>query len=444
MKYITLSLLSVLIIFSSCRNEDDIFTEEISPEPTEVESRIIEGKVSESFSVYASLTTKGQNLPNATVKMMYDDIELDRENTDAEGRFAFEEQPVPEDAYLIIDAPGFYKNVRNIRTLTPNVLPFIITLIRQNFEGLSGDDIDDLSPYINLYGGSAGFRDLQNIYFITNANSELIGADNKLFEGGHLEITTKANEPLILHYHTECSDQKIEIGPFSEDTNIRDILEEFTIDISRPEGVIINAFDCEGGTLSNEDHITFSKVNGLTKWGSSVFHLSKIYTDQCLIDTDPVVLISSVTKDPRMYGETSYNYLSGEEQVDIDLCEEDDSFINYSIGGEIEVVPDLFTYANILPDGSMILKQRESIEYEGRNITFQINDSFEGANTTGGVIFNNVIQGDGSVELEGRQIAVNINMNDGKFIEGTFDGPVIDAFESSLGNLRGTFRARIQ
>ncbi len=35
-------------------------------------------------------------------------------------------------------------------------------------------------------------------------------------------------------------------------------------------------------------------------------------------------------------------------------------------------------------------------------------------------------------------------MNDGDFVEGTFNGEVRDGFENDLGTLEGSFRARIQ
>ena len=441
MKYITLSFFLITLILSSCRNEDSIITEEILPVPEEATIVEIYGFVTEQFSLFSPYISR-QRLNNVSVRLMHEGSMLNEVNTDETGRFAFEEQLVPlGEAYLIFEAPGFYKNVARIDSIAAYE-NFNYILIRKTFEALSGDAINEEGPYIRLTTGPAHRDFLAPLYFITNTNNELIGANQQYVEAPFFEITTLASEPLLFHHFTECGTQTIEMGPFSEDTDITAFLEELTFDDKSRKSIRATVFDCAGAELDREAFELFSKGSELTI-RSANSNLANIGKLNCLIDNSPTTLVSVVTQNPRKYAEATVDFSSGQEDIEITICEDDDTYLNYSIGGGAEIVPNLFTYANILPNGHLILKQTDPVYPDGTHIAFQVFSSVEGINTLGDVLFNNPPLGSTNVAIVGQEIEVTINLNDGDFIEGTFDGTIYDAFESSLGNLTGTFRARI-
>lgn len=446
MKNATIGFLLITLFLFSCQNQDSIITEEVLPVSEAATIITIKGKITERFSSFSPYLVE-QQLNNVSVKLMHEGIMLDEVNTDGYGKYAFDEQLVPlDEAYLIFEAPGFYKNVAKLDSFeTYN--SFNNILLRKTFEGLNGDAISDEGSYIRLITEPANGDFLVPTFLITNANDELIGANQQYVETSFFEITTLANEPLYFHHLTECGMQTIEMGPFSEDTNITPFLEGFILDNKDRETIKVNVFDCTGLALNGTDFKTFYKRGDLTSYGtnSSGTNNNPLTPGKlnCLIDEHPTTLVSIVTQNPRKYAETTIDYTSGQDEVDINICEDDDTYLNYSVNGGTEIEPNLFTYANILPNGNLILKQTDPVYPEGTHIAFQIFDSTQGSTTNGEVLFNNQLEGKIDVIIVGQNINVEINLNDGVFIEGTFSGEVYNALENSLGELSGSFRARL-
>ncbi len=442
MKYLTHSLLLILILLSSCKNEDYIISEEINPQSQSAVLIQIEGVVVEEFSHF-DYQLSGHAISNAEVRLMHEGIQLDAVNTNESGRYTFPEQAVPiEEAYLIFEAPGFYKNVSKINQISsPDIDLLYTTLIRGSFEGLTGDAISDNGSYINLKIGSASTDHATPIlYYITNSENKLIGAGRQFVEAPQFEVTTLADEPLTLHYLTECSDQSTEIGPFSEDTDITGLLGEIAFDEREWKTIEANAYDCDGEFLTPAYYDFLVKINDVTRWYNNGSGSTFIGRYSCVFENYPNMLVSLVTKNPRRYGEIDYNYSLGDIVIpDITICEEDDTYFNYNIAGGIEEKPDLFTYANILSDGTIILKQKGSEFPPGNEVALQIFETDEG----GTINIKNLAFTSPRFQINGRGLNVNITLSDEKFIEGNVEGEVLDAFESTLGNLSATFRARI-
>lgn len=440
MKYLTQSLLFIIIIFTSCKNEDYIISEEIGPSAQSAVLIQLEGFVAEEFSDL-HYNSGRQSLSNVSVRLMHEGVELDKVNTDDNGKFIFPEQAVPiEEAYLILSAPNFHKNVSKLNnSITGNNFSSH-TMIRKTFEGLTGDAIKDDGSYIRLIMGLADFDNITPmVYYLTNKENELIGAARHFVESLHFDITTLANEPIILHYLTECSDQSIEIGPFSEDTDISGLLSEIMFDAKDWDRLEATAYDCDGELLTAAHFDFFIKIDELTSWFNNGSGATLIHRPICQLERFPDLEVSLVTKSPRRYGTGSYNYLSG--QVDIPavtICEEDDTYFNYNLGG-IEEKPELFTYANVLSDGTIIIKQKGSEFPSGNEVALQILNNDFGATLD----IRNLAFVTSDFRINGHGMSVNITLNDGEFIEGIIEGEVLDGYESGLGILSGSFRARI-
>jgi len=443
MKNIKLSLLFFLVILGSCRNDDSITIDEIAPPPLPQSSAMVEveGVVSEEFSEL-NYNLSSQPVANVSVRLIVDGVTLDEVNTDGKGRFIFPKQSVPLDkAYIILEAPEFHKNVSKINNLADPAWNFLsFTLMRKTFPGLTGDDITDEGPYISLKSGPTDSYLSPIVIYITNTDNELIGVNRLFVEASSFEITTRANESLILHYLTECSDSSIEIGSFSEDTDISDLILGIVEDDWDYELLRTKVYDCSDMELAPNWYNLAFKIDGLTRWfnsGSNTFFGSP----SCLFENTSSVLASAVRINPRSYGEITYNHSVGQNDIpDIIVCEEDDTFIKYGIDGGNDIVIDKFTYANIISDDNLVVKLRGASTLNGEDISFQIFKSDEGSNTLGDVVFTN---GSREVFIVGVGLNFTIDLNDGKFIEGTFSGEVSDAFETSQGIMEGSFRARI-
>ena len=150
------------------------------------------------------------------------------------------------------------------------------------------------------------------------------------------------------------------------------------------------------------------------------------------------ITFTVAVRSPRRYQETIIDYVSGTTPTfDMTVCEVDDTYIKYTLGNAPEVTGDFFTFANILSDDELVIKQHGLTL--GPNISFVCSGSTLGSHTSNVFFYDGI-----PIVLGGYQINTTITMNDGEFLEGTFNGEVFDENEESLGILDGSFRARIQ
>ncbi len=437
MKYINLSFLIIALFLTACQNEDTISSDVILPTPiavTVVDMEIV-GGVNEPGSL-SHWTLRNQVLHNVSVKLMFDGVAIDEVNTDERGWFKFNEQAVPvEGAYLLFESSEYYNNVVKVDTITGT--PFSTNLIRNNFPEVTGEAVSGGGPYIKLKATLQDNLSGVKYFYITNASDELIGTAQSYNDFAGFEITTLANEPLFLHYVIDCFDiGTIDLGSFSQDTDLGILLDQsynFDRDLG---GEFFTAYDCSGTQL--DDISIFFQIDGMTihSWGNAGFgHWN------CNFEIDPAMVVTVATQNPRKYGEVLINYVAGQDNLsDITVCQDDDTYLNYSIGGGATIEPDIFTYANILSDGRLLLKQKDKDYDNGTDISFEISDANVGTNILGDAIW----YGAQGVILGGPNLSISITLNDGDFIEGTFNGTAYNPFETSLGNLSGSFRARLQ
>jgi len=437
MKYINLSILFIALFLTACQNEDSLITETVLPTPVAVSvvDMEIAGWVNEQRNI-SHWTLLNQNLHNVTVKLMFDGVAIDEVNTGERGQFAFDEQPVPvEGAYLLFESEGYFNNVVKVDTITGS--KFSTNLIRQTFPEISSEAISEGGPYIKLKGILVNnFSDVP-YYYITNSNNELIGTAQPYNDFTNFEITTLANESLFFHYVIDCFDiGTVELGAFSQDTDLGVLLDDSYNFEKQLAGEFFTTYDCDGNQL--EDISIFFQRDGLTvhSWGNSG------YADyQCNFELNPNMVVTVATQNPRKFAEIPITFVPDQDLItDIVICQDDDTYVNYTLGSGGTVDPDIFTYANILPDGRLLVKQKDKDYDYGTDISFEFADSNVGNNVLGNVIF----YGAQGIQLGGTNLSTTITLNDGEYIEGTFTGAVFDPFESSLGNLSGSFRARLQ
>ncbi len=438
MKYLNIYLILLVFCFTACQKNEDL-TETVKDfslsELVPTSNLTLTGGVGE-YGSYLHWTNRNFRLQNVKIQLMYNDEVLDETNTDEVGTFSFPTQPVPnEGAYLLFESPGFYNNVSKVDTFSTSI--FGANMLRKSYPNLSGEAISNGGPYIKLKGVLQDPSEANiPLYYITNSADELIGTTTPVDDFNAFTITTLANEELFLHYKVDCHPEGvIPLGSFSEDTDIGVLLDQ-SFDFSKNlRGLFIsNVYDCLGANLS--EYSIFFNLDGLTEhsWGTSGFGAW-----ECDLLVHPVI-VTVATQSPRRYQEKIVDFSQPLGNLfDMTLCTEDDTYIKYTIGGGAEIDPNLFTYANILPNGQLLLKQKDPDYDNGTDITFFASGSNVGSSPTDVVFYSGL-----EILLGGYGLTMNVTSNDGEFIEGTFSGEALDAFESSLGNLEGSFRARIQ
>ncbi len=438
MKYINISLIFLLVFLMACQKDIDLTDtqEEVSPpELVPTMDLTLEGSVGEYGSLW-HWTNRNFALANVTVKLMFSGGLIDETNTSETGSFSFDTQPVPiEGAYLLFESHGYHNNVVKVDTFSNSI--FGTNLLKETFPGINGEVITNGENYIKLKGT------LQDpttahipLYYITNADNELVGTATPVDDFTDFTITTVPDQELFLHYKVDCyPNEVIPIGSFTEDTDLGILLDQ-SIDFSTTfaSGFFSTIYDCPGNEIN--DYSIFFKNNGLTEhsWGTAGYA-----GNECDFLAHPVI-VTLVTQNPRMFQEKIIDYSTSTDFFfDMTICTDDNTFIKYSLGGGAEVTPNLFTYANLLPTGELLLKQKDPDYDNGIDRTFLVSDTNPGIHTSDLVFYN------GFTTFVGcNQIETTITMNDGEFVEGTFIGDAYDGFESSLGTLEGSFRARIQ
>lgn len=438
MKYTNLSFLLLVFFLVACEKNSDL-TNSSSEFPPSImvpnTDLTLSGAVAEHSSHWY-WTTGYFQLSNVSVKIMFNGGTLDETNTDETGNYEFPTQPVPnEGAYLLFESPGYYPNVVKLDSLSSSI--FGINLIRDNFENISGEAISGGGPFVKLTGTLQSPSEARfPMFYITNSANELVGSAIPVDDFTDFTITSLADEELFLHYQVDCSPiGVVSLGSFSEDMDMGVLLDQ-SYDFSHDNagGFFSQVYDCPGNLIS--DYSVFFKRDGLTlhSWGTAGFG-----GNECEFLAHPLI-VTLATQNPRKYQEQIINYQPGQNLFfDMTICTDDDTFIKYTINNGAEVTPDLFTYANVLPSGELVLKQKDPDYDNGTDITFIISDGNTG-NTTSNVLFYNGY----TTFLGGNGLTTTITMNDGEFIEGTFNGNAFDGYETSLGTLEGSFRARIQ
>jgi len=450
MKYIYLSAFFLVFCFTACQKNAD-FIDTVTENPSTSPISTIDFAwwviVEEEESLYKWDDIHRTQIQNATVKLIFSGDILWESNTDHTGRVTFPEQPVPaEDAYFLFEAPGYYPLVVQIEG--ESIPLWRVNMIRNTFPNINGEAIKDAESYITLTGKLQNPSTTREAWFyILNADGELVGNSTVGPETPQFYMTTLPNEELFLHYNVECGDNGvIALGSYSESTDIGNLVDQsFDFSFDRDQFLLRNVADCSSGTklfgydlFYNVDNLTFQAG------GNSGFHL--LGCEQM----ERPVLVSVATQDPRKYVEVNITHTPGQrfEIPDQEACEDDDTFLKYTIGNGTEAGGEVFTFANILPDGQMVLKQAEISLNDYNRFSMVFDGATLGSHQSNLNLVVRQYSASGSWSnvngLGAYQLNSTITMNDGTFIEGTFSGEVLDTEEISLGNIEGTFRARIQ
>ena len=457
MKNTYLNFLLLVLLLCSCeKNSDitDIVDENMTSNPVETVNFTWWALVQEEQSLSSWNDLDAIAIHNASIKLIYRDNILWESNTDASGTFRFDEQPVPsEGAYFLVETPGYHPLVLAVEG--ESIPLWRINMIRETYPDINGESITDAESYITLTGALQEPSTADGAwYYITNAQDELLGTGATGPELPRFYITTVPNEELFLHYNIvrrsnaqigDCGDYGVvSLGSFSESQDIGALLDQ-NIDFSYDNDLIFIPMvtDCsEVNKIFNFD--TFFKLDDLT------FQSGAFRVPDCLL-TSESVLVGVATQNPRKYTEFLVDYSPGQGTIttpDVHVCEDDDTFIQYTVGNDTQGGGEVFTFVDILADGQMILKQAEhSLSNEDRFT--MIFDGFDIGNhqsTLDLVVRRTNDSGSWSYikGIGGQELSATISMNNGEFIEGSFNGEVFDTEEVSLGIMEGTFRARIQ
>lgn len=437
MKYYALCLIFIGSLLLGCDKNEDLSTEEIiNPPPTEISTIEVSprGYVTDPYSLF-SAHLNYLRIHNARVELMFAGEALLEVNTDEDGFYEFPEVEVPANGtFLRITAPGYYPNVVVIDAESPTIsYPY---LFRSTFGNFAGEGLSNAERYVRIYGflqeptntGGATF-------YLTNAENELVG--NYTSDGDlRFDISTVADQPLFLHYEFQClRGGPIPIGSLSQSLNLGTVFDlsvDFLEDLVTGE---INATDCGGGSVS-------SGYGMITRNGQTIYRQETdfYYAEQCLLEDDPSAFLTFITTDPRRYGTVNINYSGGAElDLSVEVCTVDDTYLRYAIDDGPEQDLQLFTFMNELPDGRAILKQINPSIFDPGCLSVELLGSTPGA-TSGDVRAYT----QGEIDFGGNGLTMTVLSNDGDFVEGTFSGPIFDTNEELIGNMEGSFRAKIQ
>ncbi|MEM7298935.1 MAG: hypothetical protein AAF391_11790 [Bacteroidota bacterium] len=100
----------LLLSVSACQENIDTVTDTTILTQTEVVEMELTGRVEPHY-----LQQKFTPVQDVTVSLVHNDVVIDEVNTNGFGTYYFESQPIPvEGAYVVIEAPGFFPNIRKI------------------------------------------------------------------------------------------------------------------------------------------------------------------------------------------------------------------------------------------------------------------------------------------------------------------------------------------
>lgn len=450
MKNIYLSIFTIVLLLTSCQKNSDI-TETINGSPSSELISTIDFEwwviVEEEESLYTWGDLYGNSIHNASVKLMFMGEVLWESNTDDSGRINFPEQPVPaEGAYFQFEAPGYYPLI--VQVETESIPLWRVNMVRNTFPNINGEAILNAEKYITLTGQlQEPFTARESWYYITNSNNEIIGNALSGPEVPSFYMTTLPNEELFLHYNVECGeDDVISLGSFSESTDIGILLDQ-SFDFSHGYDLVSlnNVTECSTG-IKLYGYELFYKEENLTfqAGGNSGFNIR-----DCQPAAYPI-LLSVATQNPRKYVEVTIMHTPGTQSnvPDQEVCEDDDTFLEYLIGNNMPGGAQVFTYADIQDDGQMVIKQTQNSLTKENRFSMVLSGSTPGSHQCNvNIIVREEFATGGWTNINGlggHAINATITMNDGEFVEGTFSGEVLDTGEVSLGIMEGTFRARIQ
>ncbi|MEL6832674.1 MAG: carboxypeptidase-like regulatory domain-containing protein [Bacteroidota bacterium] len=436
MKFHTLLTLLMGIVLCACQDNVDITNvETIEPGPTEIPTveLTLRGWVTEPFSLF-SADLNYLRIHNATVQLMFAGEVLAETNTDNDGYYEFPSLKVPaEDAFLYITAPGYYPNVSVVDGASPDY--FSRYLFRSSFGNFSGEGLTGAKRYVRITGYLQEPTDASGAtFYLTNLENELVG--NYTSDGDlRFELSTVADEQLLFYYEFRClSGGPIPIGSLSENLdlgNLFDLSVDFLEDQVAAE---INATDCNGEALAS-GYAMLTRKDQTVSWSNTEFY----FAEQCLLEDDPNAFLTYISTEPRRYGTVNIDYTGGDVlDLSVEVCEADRTFIEYSIDGGATNDLQWFTFFNQLPDGRAILKQITPSDAAPSGLSFEL-ASAEGQTSADVRAFTQR-----NIDFGGNSLSVDIQLNNGEIVEGTFSGPVYNAAEDLIGNMEGSFRAKIQ
>ena len=436
MRFHTLIAILLGIVLAACQGNMDITSVEIEgPDPTPIATieRQLRGWVTEPFSLF-SADLNSLRIHNASVQLIFEGEILAEANTDEDGYYEFPNLSIPaEEAFLYISAPGYYPNVSVVDGASPD--NFNRYLFRSSFGDFSGEALTGAKRYVRITGYLQEPTDASGAtFYLTNLDNKLVG--NYTSDGDlRFELSTIADEPLLFYYQFRClSGGPIPIGALSENVelgNLFDLSVDFLEDVVAAE---INATDCSGQSL-NSGYALLTRKEQTISWTNTEFY----FAEQCLLEDDPNAFLTYVATEPRRYGTVNVNYTGGDAlNLSVQVCEEDDTFIQYSIDGDVSNDLQQFTFFNQLPDGRAVLKQIIPSDATTSCLSFEL------AGTEGQISADVRSYTQENIDFGGDNLTLAIELNNGEIVEGTFAGPVFDATEQLIGNMEGRFRAKIQ
>lgn len=439
----------IFFFFFACEKNRDITTIEIiEPAPVELVGTMASGQI------IGSPSDLGKNysvrMYNALVQLIYKGEVLDETNTDGRGNYTFADQSIPEGAYVKASAPGFFPNIRKV---TVENSDGYFNLVPDYFDLFTASSLEEGVEVVNIKGQLQPDNEGAGAYFyLVNENNELIGSflsKNTL----DFEITTIANTSVFLYHQNSPSCPlygPVPLGLFTEDQDIGNVYPENN-DAFKDQLVTVKgkAKDCKDTVLSSGGYYLVKYGNTTISYAPDQITSEEsdrlFYAKQCELETAPEIIITAVNHEESLFGEYTLMY-SGEtlvENITIRTCVTDDTFLSFSLDEEF-IDFNNFTTANFTSDGRVVVKQiAVNDDLIDGNIGFEFLSNGEpGTYEAKFILYLN--SPSVGVITETQNLVVSVTSSDGEFMTGTISGEVFDAYRIPLGNLSGSFKARIQ
>lgn len=379
-------------------------------------------------------------IQDVTVSLVYDNIILDEVNTDLNGSYFFAPQPVPlEGAHIVIEASGFFPNIQKI--YPPDSYLSEIILLPNMFQNLNS--LNDYIPEqkVSISGkihesDLAPPQDALTIYAVNEAQ-EIIGYCRPNSDIIDFSLTTIANQSVTLMFHNVCGVfDTIQLGVLTEDIVLDDILYEQTIEWIEINGQVA---DCNNESFTGYLNFHYNeRTNFFNSGFRSGGRFGSSWINACEIEGTQV-LVSFVDYDYDFVGFTTVPYTAGQDiSVDINECETNQTYFRYTLDGGMLVNDPSFTFVNIIENEGVyfFVDRSGSCDIGGK-----FAESTTGTVSSGNMLFRTI--GGVGVEQAAKDLPFNILSNDGDYIQGTFSGTLLDDQEYSLGQIEGSFKAKI-